>query len=218
MEAKLPIAPAGGARPRVRWPLRARADRAHRRAGARARGRQRRDQATRRPRPRRRLRGDRGVAGTYGTASAVVGDDKLAAGLCNQTSFLRPITEGSIEAVATRRHRGRTTWVWEVEMSDDHGHLCVLSRVTIAGQGALASRPSRSPAAQPELDEGPELGVREARHRDRVRPGQAQQPAGTGPPGQDHRLAGRGQRRGERRRQRRARASAGRAAACRRRT
>ncbi len=69
---------------------------------------------------------------TYGTVSAVIGDDKLAAGLCNQTSFLRPITEGSIEAVAARRHRGRTTWVWEVEMSDDHGHLCVLSRVTIA--------------------------------------------------------------------------------------
>jgi 1,4-dihydroxy-2-naphthoyl-CoA hydrolase len=69
---------------------------------------------------------------SYGTASAVVGDDKLAAGLSNQTSFLRPITEGSIEAVATRRHRGRTTWVWEVEMSDDQGNLCVLSRVTIA--------------------------------------------------------------------------------------
>lgn len=69
---------------------------------------------------------------SYGTASAVVGDDKLAAGLSNQTSFLRPITEGSIDAVATRRHRGRTTWVWEVEMCDDQGHLCVLSRVTIA--------------------------------------------------------------------------------------
>ncbi len=69
---------------------------------------------------------------SYGTASAVVGDDRLAAGLSNQTSFLRPITEGSIEAVATRRHRGRTTWVWEVEMSDDQGNLCVLSRVTIA--------------------------------------------------------------------------------------
>jgi 1,4-dihydroxy-2-naphthoyl-CoA hydrolase len=69
---------------------------------------------------------------SYGTASAVVGDDKLTAGLSNQTSFLRPITEGSIDAVATRRHRGRTTWVWEVEMSDDQGNLCVLSRVTIA--------------------------------------------------------------------------------------
>ena len=69
---------------------------------------------------------------SYGTAVAVIGDGKLAAGLSNQTSFLRPITEGTIEAVATRRHRGRTTWVWEVEISDDQGRLCVLSRVTIA--------------------------------------------------------------------------------------
>jgi uncharacterized protein (TIGR00369 family) len=69
---------------------------------------------------------------SYGTAVAVIGDGKLAAGLSNQTSFLRPITEGTIEAVATRRHRGRTTWVWEVEISDAQGRLCVLSRVTIA--------------------------------------------------------------------------------------
>ena len=69
---------------------------------------------------------------SYGTASAVLAEGQRAAGLSNQTSFLRPITEGSIEAVATRRHRGQTTWVWEVEMCDEHGRVCVLSRVTIA--------------------------------------------------------------------------------------
>jgi 1,4-dihydroxy-2-naphthoyl-CoA hydrolase len=69
---------------------------------------------------------------SYGTAVSVIPDDKLAMGLSNQTSFLRPITDGMIEAVALRRHRGRTTWVWEVEMSDERGRLCVLSRVTIA--------------------------------------------------------------------------------------
>ena len=69
---------------------------------------------------------------SYGTASAVRSEGKLTAGLSNQTSFLAPITEGTIEAVATRRHRGRTTWVWEVEISDDRGGLCVVSRVTIA--------------------------------------------------------------------------------------
>jgi uncharacterized protein (TIGR00369 family) len=69
---------------------------------------------------------------SFGTALAVVPDGRLSMGLSNQTSFLRPITEGTIHAVATRRHRGRTTWVWEVEISDDQGRLCVLSRVTIA--------------------------------------------------------------------------------------
>lgn len=73
------------------------------------------------------------------TAVAVAADGRMAMGLSNQTSFLRPITEGTIEAVATAKHRGRTTWVWEVEMSDQHGRLCVLTRMTIAvrpGDGA----------------------------------------------------------------------------------
>ena len=44
-----------------------------------------------------------------------------AQGLSNPTSFLRPIIDGTIHAVARRRHRGRTTWVWEVEITDDAG-------------------------------------------------------------------------------------------------
>ncbi len=66
------------------------------------------------------------------TAVAVGGDNKFATGLSNQTSFLRPITEGTIHATAVRKHRGRTTWVWEVEMTDDQDRLCVLTRMTIA--------------------------------------------------------------------------------------
>ena len=73
---------------------------------------------------------------SFGTAIAVMPQGKLAMGLSNQTSFLRPITEGLIDAKATRRHRGRTTWVWEVEIFDDQGRLCVLSRVTIAVRDA----------------------------------------------------------------------------------
>jgi 1,4-dihydroxy-2-naphthoyl-CoA hydrolase len=69
---------------------------------------------------------------SIGTALAVVGDHKIATGLSNQTSFLRPITEGTIHAVATVKHRGRTTWVWEVEITDDAGRLCVLTRMTVA--------------------------------------------------------------------------------------
>jgi 1,4-dihydroxy-2-naphthoyl-CoA hydrolase len=60
------------------------------------------------------------------------GQDKFVAGLSNHTSFLRAVTEGTIRAVATPRHRGRTTWVWEVECSDDQGRPAALVRVTIA--------------------------------------------------------------------------------------
>jgi 1,4-dihydroxy-2-naphthoyl-CoA hydrolase len=59
-------------------------------------------------------------------------EDKAAVGMSNNTTFLRPVTEGRINAVARRRHGGRTTWIWDVEMTDDEGHLCALSRVTIA--------------------------------------------------------------------------------------
>lgn len=69
---------------------------------------------------------------SVGTWWAVQADGKSAQGLSNQTSFLRPILEGTIHAVARARHRGRTTWVWEVEITDDQERLCSLVRMTIA--------------------------------------------------------------------------------------
>jgi 1,4-dihydroxy-2-naphthoyl-CoA hydrolase len=69
---------------------------------------------------------------------AVQADGRVAQGLSNQTSFLRPILDGTIHAVARRRHRGRTTWVWEVEISDDEQRLCALVRMTIAVREAAA--------------------------------------------------------------------------------
>ena len=73
---------------------------------------------------------------SWGTAAVVVPEGKTAVGLSNQTSFLRPVTEGHINAVASRKHRGRTTWVWEVELRDDQDRLCALARVTIAVRDA----------------------------------------------------------------------------------
>jgi uncharacterized protein (TIGR00369 family) len=69
---------------------------------------------------------------TTGTALAVIGDGRTAMGMSNQTSFLRPVTEGRIHAWARVRHRGRTTWVWEVELFNDAERLVALSRVTVA--------------------------------------------------------------------------------------
>ncbi len=75
------------------------------------------------------------IAESLSSAATVVGvipDGNSAQGLSNQTSFLRPILSGTIHAVARRRHKGRTTWVWEVEISDDEDRLCALVRMTIA--------------------------------------------------------------------------------------
>jgi 1,4-dihydroxy-2-naphthoyl-CoA hydrolase len=72
------------------------------------------------------------------TYLAVHADGRTAQGLSNQTSFLRPILDGTIHAVARRRHRGRTTWVWEVDITDDLGRLCALVRMTVAVREAAA--------------------------------------------------------------------------------
>ena len=74
------------------------------------------------------------------TYRAVVNDGMTIMGQSNDTTFLRPISEGHLNAVAHPRHRGRTTWVWDVEVSDDDERVCALVRMTIA------VRPARSGA------------------------------------------------------------------------
>jgi 1,4-dihydroxy-2-naphthoyl-CoA hydrolase len=66
------------------------------------------------------------------TAVAVIAEGNMATGMSNSTSFLRPITEGVVHALATRLHRGRTTWVWDVRFSDDADRTCAVTRITIA--------------------------------------------------------------------------------------
>jgi 1,4-dihydroxy-2-naphthoyl-CoA hydrolase len=66
------------------------------------------------------------------TYMAVQSEGNIAMGQSNHTSFLRPASSGTVHAEARRRHRGRTTWVWEVDFTDDEGRLCALSRVTMA--------------------------------------------------------------------------------------
>lgn len=79
---------------------------------------------------------------SVGTAVVVMPEGMAAIGLSNSTSFLRPISEGTIHARAVRRHRGRTTWLWDVEISDDAGRLCALTRMTIAVRPAPAASSS----------------------------------------------------------------------------
>jgi 1,4-dihydroxy-2-naphthoyl-CoA hydrolase len=67
-----------------------------------------------------------------GTAAGVSHENKLAIGLANQITVLHPIESGTVHGTATRRHRGRTTWVWEVELAEDGGRVCVVGRVTVS--------------------------------------------------------------------------------------
>jgi 1,4-dihydroxy-2-naphthoyl-CoA hydrolase len=47
-------------------------------------------------------------------------------------SLLRSVKDGYVTVTARRRHRGKTTWIWEAEATDDEGRLCALAKVTVA--------------------------------------------------------------------------------------
>ena len=66
------------------------------------------------------------------TFRAVHPEGMTAMGLSNHTSYLRPARGEAVDAVARCRHRGRTTWVWEVDFTDAEGRLCAVTRVTMA--------------------------------------------------------------------------------------
>ena len=69
---------------------------------------------------------------TLATGAAVAEDGGEAVARSHQLSFLRPITQGHIHATCRPRHRGRTTWLWDVEITDDAGRRCAITRMTIA--------------------------------------------------------------------------------------
>jgi len=66
------------------------------------------------------------------TWAALREDDIVPLGQNNNTTFVRPISDGHVNALAVARQRGRSIWIWDVEMSDDDGELCALCRMTLA--------------------------------------------------------------------------------------
>lgn len=77
---------------------------------------------------------------SMGTAEGVAAEGRIAMGQEINASFMRPISEGHVNALARVRRKGRTAWNWEVEITDDSGRLCALLRATIAVRDA-PSRP-----------------------------------------------------------------------------
>lgn len=75
------------------------------------------------------------------TVAQVFPEGMIGVGLSNDSKFLRPVSEGRVAATATRLHRGRTTWVWDVVFTDEQGRTCAVSRVTIAVRERRDDRP-----------------------------------------------------------------------------
>lgn len=79
------------------------------------------------------------------TGLAVREDGEVAMGLANETSFMRPLRDGHIHAIARPRHKGRLHWLWEVECRDDEDRLCAVTTVNVA---VRAQRPQPSSDAK----------------------------------------------------------------------
>lgn len=68
-------------------------------------------------------------------------DSEIAVGLELNANHLRPVRDGYVEAEATPVHRGRTTQVWDIRITDAEGRLTCISRCTLA----VAPRPKARP-------------------------------------------------------------------------
>ena len=59
------------------------------------------------------------------------GDRGKVVGVSNHTDFLRAVRDGELRAEATPLARGRTTQLWQVEVSDQRGRLVAHAKVRL---------------------------------------------------------------------------------------
>ena len=69
---------------------------------------------------------------SLGTVLNIDASKQMAFGLEINANHLRPKRDGQLTAVATPFHRGRTTQVWEIRITDEQDKLVCISRCTIA--------------------------------------------------------------------------------------
>src|SRR5579864_4799248 len=69
---------------------------------------------------------------SLGTVLNIDASRQMAFGLEINANHLRPKREGQLTAVATAVHKGRTTHVWDIRITDEHDKLVCISRCTVA--------------------------------------------------------------------------------------
>ncbi len=65
-------------------------------------------------------------------ASRLIEDDEITFGMEINANHLRTVRDGMIYATARMRHRGKSTQVWEIDITDDDDNLTCVSRCTMA--------------------------------------------------------------------------------------
>lgn len=72
------------------------------------------------------------TAASIGTWIQIDQENEIAAGMEINANHLRPVKDGRVTAVAVPVHRGRSTMVWEIRITDERGRLVCISRCTVA--------------------------------------------------------------------------------------
>ncbi len=72
------------------------------------------------------------LVASLGSTLNIDAERQTAFGLEISANHLRPKREGTVTAVATPLHFGRTTHVWDIKVSDENDKLICVSRCTVA--------------------------------------------------------------------------------------
>ena len=70
--------------------------------------------------------------GSIGAALCVDPERFQVVGLEINANHVRGVREGWVTGTARPLHRGRTTQLWEIKITDDAGKLVCVSRITMA--------------------------------------------------------------------------------------
>ncbi len=69
---------------------------------------------------------------TVGTWCLINRETHVAVGLEINANHIRPKKDGIVTATATPLHKGRSTMVWDIRITDEEGKLICVSRCTVA--------------------------------------------------------------------------------------
>ncbi len=72
------------------------------------------------------------TAATIATAINIDPTKFNPVGMEINANHIRSLTDGAITATATPLHKGRTTMVWDIKLTDEHEKLICISRCTMA--------------------------------------------------------------------------------------
>jgi 1,4-dihydroxy-2-naphthoyl-CoA hydrolase len=68
---------------------------------------------------------------SVGTFNLINKETQLAVGMEINANHVRSAREGIVTAVATPLHKGRTTMVWDIKITDEQERLICISRCTV---------------------------------------------------------------------------------------